>query len=268
VILLKGANADRLEIVTSASATIDAQASWMEAAGSGTPAPDADVLDSILSAKTTTLVSAPASGSTRYVTGVHVRNSHASTSCDVTVQVFGGTSSPSKGATIMKCTLLAGEALIMDAGGTWLHYDVNGGVYPAIGNIAVQADMEGASSTSVVVTPGRQHFHPSAAKCWGKTSVAAGTPTLQVSYNVTSITDTATDQLTVTIANVFSSANYACQVSIEAQTTTLSATTTSLAVFIRNATLLAGSFIIQACEFDIGAATDPSSWHWACFGDL
>jgi hypothetical protein len=182
----------------------------------------------------------------------------------VTVQHVDGTDTSS----IIKCTLLAGESLVYNRAGTWLHYDTNGALYPNIGVAATQSDQETATATTKYVAPGTQHYHPSACKCWGKTTVSGGTPTLAVSYNTTSITDTATDQLTVTIANDFSSANYSCNVSLEAQTTTLSATTTSLAVFIRNATLLAGSFIIQACEFDVGNATDPSSWHWCCFGDI
>jgi hypothetical protein len=133
--------------------------------------------------------------------------------------------------------------------------------------LAVQAEMETATDVVRAVSPGRQQFHPGHPKCWGKATVAAGTPTLQVSYNITSITDTATDQLTVTIATDFSGVHYSMHVSLEAATTTLSATTTSLVCFIRNGTLGAGSFIIQACEFDVGAATDPASWHWVGCGD-
>lgn len=175
-------------------------------------------------------------------------------------------------------TLAAGESAVINDQGVLFLYDTNGAVktgstaasdtVSGIQANALQADMETGTSIILNVTPGRQHFHPGHPKCWGKITVAAGTPTLAVSYNTTSITDTATDQVTVTIGNDFSSANYACQVSIEAATTTLSATTTSLAVFIRTATLAAGSFIIQACEFDIGGATDPASWHYTCLGDI
>lgn len=261
-VILDGAN-DKLQVVTSASADIEVQVSWVEN-NAGTMTPGGDPMASITSATTTDIVAVAGVSKQRAVTHISLRNNHGSTACDVTVQETDGTNTVS----IMKASLLAGEALICDEVGGWTHYDVNGGAYPALGNIATQAEMEAGSSTSVVVTPGRQHFHPSAVKCWGKTTVSGGTPTLQVSYNTTSITDTATDQLTVTIATSFSTANYALNVSIEAQTTTLSATTTSLLVFVRNATQAAGSFVIQACEIDVGAATDPSSWHWQCCGDL
>ena len=39
------------------------------------------------------------------------------------------------------------------------------------------------------VTPGRQHFHPSAAKAWAKISVSGGTPNLDAGYNIASISD-------------------------------------------------------------------------------
>lgn len=74
---------------------------------------------------------------------------------------------------------------------------------------ASQAEQEAASATTVATTPGRQHFHPSAAKCWGYVTYSAGTPTLQVNFNVTSITDSGVGDVTVTVATDFSSANYA-----------------------------------------------------------
>ena len=62
------------------------------------------------------------------------------------------------------------------------------------------------------VSPGRQQFHPSAAKCWVYYTYSGGTPTIQVSYNVTSLTDTAVGQATINFTTNFSSANYACVV--------------------------------------------------------
>lgn len=132
---------------------------------------------------------------------------------------------------------------------------------------ATQAEMEAGSSVILAVAPGRQQYHPSAAKCWAFVTVSAGTPTLQTNHNITSITDTATDQLTVTIATDFSSTSWCALMSIEAATTSLSATTTSLIGFVRNATIAAGSVVLQACEIDVGAATDPASWSFAGFGD-
>jgi hypothetical protein len=74
---------------------------------------------------------------------------------------------------------------------------------------ATQATMEAAASPASVVTPLNQHYHPGHPKVWGKASYAAGTPTLNVSYNVTSITDTGAGDLLVTHDKDFSSVHYA-----------------------------------------------------------
>ncbi len=77
---------------------------------------------------------------------------------------------------------------------------------------ASAAQQEAGSSAAVNVTPSVQHRHPSAAKCWGNFDFAGGT---NASYNITSITDTATGRITVTIGTDFSSANWACHVDSE-----------------------------------------------------
>lgn len=75
--------------------------------------------------------------------------------------------------------------------------------------IAVQSEMETGTDVVRAVVPGRQQFHAGHPKCWGKATVSGGTPTLQTSYNMTSITDDAVGYLTWTIATDFSSANWA-----------------------------------------------------------
>jgi len=72
---------------------------------------------------------------------------------------------------------------------------------------ASQAEQETGTEAAKYVAPATQHFHQSAAKCWGMTTGDA-TPTLQVSYNITSITDTGVGVLTVTIATDLSTTNY------------------------------------------------------------
>jgi hypothetical protein len=71
--------------------------------------------------------------------------------------------------------------------------------------VATQAQQETATATNVLVTPGRQQYHPSAAKAWIKCD---NTGTISVSYNVASIADTGTGIATVTLTTAFSSANY------------------------------------------------------------
>ena len=70
---------------------------------------------------------------------------------------------------------------------------------------AVQSDQETATSTTTYVSPGVQQFHPSAAKAW----VAWGvTSTIDVSFNVSSITDNGTGDWTINLTVPMSSANY------------------------------------------------------------
>jgi hypothetical protein len=72
---------------------------------------------------------------------------------------------------------------------------------------ASQAEMEAASSTTVAVTPGRAQYHPSAAKFWVKFN-GTGTPAINASYNMTSITDNGAGYYTINIGVDFSSGNY------------------------------------------------------------
>ena len=127
---------------------------------------------------------------------------------------------------------------------------------------AVQADQETATSTAKVVVPGVQQFHPSAAKIWGDVTVSGGVPTLQTSYNITSITDTNVGDLTVTIATDFSSGNWAPSVVI-----TSAGASGSTATIVKCLSKAAGSF--EVVTFDTtGALRDPSvGYSFAGFGD-
>lgn len=157
-----------------------------------------------------------------------------------------------------EATPASGDFLLMyDAAGNLLKTDwVNlpsGG-----GTAATQADQETATSTTTFVSPGRQHFHPSASKCWGFTTGGA-TPSLTASYNVTSITDFAVGLLTVTIATDFSSANYVV-VSTVADASTGNIRASSVT------SKAAGS--VQIRSMGSTALTDPSiGQDWAMFGD-
>ena len=78
---------------------------------------------------------------------------------------------------------------------------------------ASQAQQETGSATTVYVTPGRQHFHPSAPKAWVQFDGTAGSISPAASYNVSSITDNGTGDYTVNFTTSFSSANYCAVVS-------------------------------------------------------
>lgn len=90
----------------------------------------------------------------------------------------------------------AAAAKFLRADATW--------AAPAGSSAATQAELEAGSATNVFTSPGRQQFHPSAAKGWCRSDTAGG---IQASYNVTSITDDGTGLVTVTW-NVDSSGNY------------------------------------------------------------
>ena len=126
------------------------------------------------------------------------------------------------------------------------------------GTAATQAEQEAGSSTTVFTTPGRQHFHPSEAKCWGK--FTANSITIEVSYNITSVADTATGRMTVTIATDFSGIDWAGFVSTE--TATLDANR-ALPTF--DSAPAAGTCVLEGALGD-GTVADPVAWCFAGFG--
>ena len=120
---------------------------------------------------------------------------------------------------------------------------------------AAQSDQEAGSSNILYVTPGRQHFHPSAAKAWGKCDGSAST--VNASYGVSSVTNGAAGVNTWNWSVTFSSADYSAFVGpISAGTrfsNVTSMTTTTL--------------VVQSCN-DGGTLADPTSHLVAAFGDL
>ena len=123
--------------------------------------------------------------------------------------------------------------------------------------VATQANMETGTATDLLVSPGRQAFHPGHPKAWGYITMSAGTPTLTTNYNVSSIGDTNVGVVTVTIATDFSTANYAINTAIGV------AGSNADAYYITQA---AGSFVLNIGA--VGALTDDyASVSFSCFGD-
>lgn len=104
--------------------------------------------------------------------------------------------------------------------------------------------------------------HPGVAKFWAKVGVSAGTPSIAASYNVTSITDVGVGDLTVTIANDFSSANWCCQLAVNYNVTssTIGAHVYSQAAGTVSVRFRSGN--------DGGANVDPDAWYIAGYGAL
>lgn len=128
-----------------------------------------------------------------------------------------------------------------------------------VAEIATQAEQETGTDVVRIVTPGRQVFHQSAAKCWGFTT-GAGSPSLNAqSFNMTSITDTATGRLTVTIATDFSSSAWVgvamcgCATNANRMTSSVSKA--------------AGSVILEASSATATLADPGTGWDWVFFGD-
>jgi hypothetical protein len=122
---------------------------------------------------------------------------------------------------------------------------------------ATQAEQEAASSTTVFTSPGRQHYHPSAAKAWVNFN-GTGTVAIRVSYNVSSITDNATGEYIVNFATAFSSASYSWTISGSVSSSTggftsgprpNAPTASAFAISTFNPSLALTDFEYVACNF-------------------
>lgn len=257
--LLMTSASDLLRVVTDAAGDIEVHASWTDNV-SGTITPGRTNTASITTATTTTVVAGPGTGQ-RNVKHLNCRNNHASQTVLTTVFHTDGTNQED----LMECSLLAGESLVLDQTGKWTHYDSNGAEYPVGTALATQAEMEAGTSTSVFVTPGRQHFHPGHPKVWCKAGV---TGNMLANYNMTSVTDTGAGRATFNIATDFSGADWNGHCSIERTVTTLAVSDLKYCAF-RTSTQTAGVIEIEVWD---GTATtavqeDPTAYHFVGHGD-
>ena len=125
---------------------------------------------------------------------------------------------------------------------------------------ATQAEMETGTATTSAVTPGVMQNHAGVCKVWAYITVSGGTPSLDASHNVTSITDTSAGNVTVTIATDFSSANY-CAI---AQAVTAGGVAHMASVKTGQAS---GSFVVRTALSSTGADTDNINLSVVAFGD-
>ena len=254
-----------LRLITGSATDIEVSFSYVDApvpAGSSSNfTASGDTLTNITTATTATIVTAPAASFTRNVKSVVIHNNHATTSNLCTVEQFDGTDAVVQA----KANLLAGERLVLDETGGWTHKDSNNGDYPSVGNAATQGDMEAATATDKYVTPQGVNWHPGACKAWVVAGVAGN---ILASWNITSLTDTGTGVMGITIATDFSSVNYCVLVSVEATATTWAVANTR-ECHIRSATLAVGTVSVD-CVDNTGTTSlikDPTTWHVAMFGD-
>lgn len=117
--LLLTATTDKIQVITSAAVTVDVHTSFVDASNAVPPVVQGDTMGrlntAITTATTTDIVPAPASSEIRNVKTINIRNKHASTAVDVTVQF-------NQNATLFelaKVTLLAGQTLSYVEGVGW-----------------------------------------------------------------------------------------------------------------------------------------------------
>ena len=125
--------------------------------------------------------------------------------------------------------------------------------------VATQAQQETGTSTTVLVTPGRQQFHQSAAKAWAFVDMSGGTATLVSSYNVSSITDLGVGQIRFNITTAFSSGNWCALLTLSQESVG-----TTLGQWVSTPTTNA---VDSYCVNVATTLQDPGALYFAGFGD-
>lgn len=119
--------------------------------------------------------------------------------------------------------------------------------------IATQAEQEATTSVITLVSPGRQQYHPSSVKGWGKLNIN-GTSAAQ--YNIASVDDNGAGDATVNWSTDFSSAHYSCVVTAVFDPAGSTATTYAGQAF---ASAYAGATTrVTTLRVSDGAGTDAS----------
>ena len=262
MLALGPSTSDLIRAVTGSAADVEVSVSYVTYSNATPPVVqlvDGEPLASITTATNTNLLTG-ASSTYTVIKGVNLANRSA-TQTTLAIEHLDASDT----VQMIFCTLLQNESLVYTESGLWLHYDANGAVYPSTGNVASQAEQEAGTATDKYVSPGRQHFHPSAVKAWVK---AGTTGNNLASYNITSLTDTGTGDVAVTIATDFSGTEYAVAMAVQRINSTAAEANCRVGT-IKTASLAARSFSMDC--WDTTATTnvikDPTSWHAVCCGD-
>ena len=118
--------------------------------------------------------------------------------------------------------------------------------------VATQAQQETASNITAAVTPGRQQYHPSAAKAWCS---AYFNGTIASAYNINSVSDGGIGLCTV---------NFQLGITAGAYVASCDNNGTALAL---QCTVSEGSAGMSS-KITAGTLTDAQSYQVTCFGDL
>lgn len=127
MLLLSSVN-DVIRVITTAAASIEVHASWVDLSGT-TVTPDGLNTPNITTPTTTTVVPAPLASTVRNVKGLYITNVSPSASTRVAVEHFDGTNA----VELMGFILLPGENMTFNEEGRWSHRDAQGAEYPPAG---------------------------------------------------------------------------------------------------------------------------------------
>lgn len=130
----------------------------------------------------------------------------------------------------------------------------------SVSGIATQADQEAASSLLKTVSPGRQQYHPSAAKAWVHFDAAGN---LTASYNMTSVTDSGTGNFSPVWATDFSSTAYCV---VATSKVDVSGITTNLIATVSTTNFGAGGCNVTFVDINV-VLRDPTHGEVIAFGD-
>lgn len=127
--LILAGTSDLVRVVTSSSANVDVQASWIDRTVSSSAEAAGRTNTAIAAATTTTVTGSPSSGVERTVKALRIRNKHATTANTVTLTHTDGTTA----VELISAVLSAGDSL---------HYDEDGGctVFDSLGRIKTRSD--------------------------------------------------------------------------------------------------------------------------------
>lgn len=122
MLILTNAGTDKLQLTSSSAANLDVHVSYVDLNADGTGDPSIGRTNTaISSAATTDILATPAASKVRNVKELHVRNKHATLSCDVTI-VYDQNGTDFE---LHKTTLDAGEALEYIEGVGWFVIENN-----------------------------------------------------------------------------------------------------------------------------------------------
>lgn len=138
--------------------------------------------------------------------------------------------------------------------GNWVcisYKKANGTAIVGVSGVAVQADMEAASSTTLAVTPGVIQHYRGVNKAWAIVTFSAGTPSLLDSWGVSSVTDSGTGVTDINFSTAFSSSNFSAVACLLGSNgfihTRASATASSCRVNTSNTSGVAADINFQVC---------------------